>query len=310
MSFEPDADEDLFARLGAQQGVAAADRLGRTVAGHALGVLRLSAPDRVPVAEVGPLPGIGYDGEVPGLFHHREIDRDLGGGGERRGGETQEPEIRLRGLERGRDRAEAVRSMGSERRHEIGGLGEENAGIPQEAPAFEHVGGFRGIGLLDEAQDPARGLPRVRCGVEERPALDVSISGFGPVRGDAESHDPACSERGKPARDRATKTVGVGDRMVGGRDQQHGLGIARQHQQRRGEDRRGGIARCGFDQHRSRHDADPVELIEDDEAEIGAAHHHRRGEHPVLARPETQCRLLEQCQRPADLDELLGMRAP
>ena len=92
--------------------------------------------------------------------------------------------------------------------------------------------------------------------------------------------------------------------MVRRRDQHQRLRVSARDIQRRGKDRRGGIAPLGFDQDRLRRPFNLRQLFGHDEPERVASHHNRRGESGA---GQTLGRNLEQAFIPHQLGKLFGV---
>ena len=278
-------------------------RVGR---GHAVRRFRAFAPDRVPVAEIGPGAAQRRHAQIARALHHGAVDGDGPDRFPGLGVETDESEIRRGGLHRGADRRHQIGRMRLERGDEIRRAAEKHARVPQRAVIRDQRTRRLRVGLLDEARHPARAargtaLPARRVGHE------ITVSGFRPVRRHAEGHEIAASDRLHARGDRPPERRRIGDQMVRGRHEHHRVRILRRHMQRRRQHRRRRVARRGLEEHVRLAHAGVRELLQRHEAERGARHHHRRRERragkPLRALPE-------QAPPAHDRGELFGMPRP
>ena len=299
---QPDADDLLALVLGAQQRVVTVERCG-ALAGHdAFFVRPALAPDRIPAAEIGPGTAVGHDREVLRLFHHRVVDRDrceLGPGLGRQAGEA---EIGFRALQRSSDALQHLGVVALEGLDQGGRSEKEDACVPQVHAVGQERLGLGGVGFLDEALERLR--HRSEIGTRSLAQLEPAITGFGPLRRNAEGHQLAGFRSRRGGLDGGAEPCSVRDDMVRGRHQHQGAGRARFKRQGTGQDGGRGIACFWFDQGGGGGDLDPGQLLGDDEAEIAAGDHCGRG---VAIAREAPGRGLEQALLAGQLGELLGV---
>ena len=299
---QPDAHHFQPRILGPEQRVVAIQRGGRPRHRHAAPVARRLAPDRVPAAEIGPAGGEGHHREIVGPLHHRVIDRDILGPRPGLGRQPEKAQIGLALGQRRLHRGDQAGRIGAEGGEDGLHREQEDAGIPQIAAGGQHLCGAGSVGLFDKAfqrQRPGGEIARILG------QFQIAIAGLGPVGADAEGHQPPGAGGLGAGLDRGAEGGGIGHHVIGGRHQHQRLGIAPFQPQRRGQHRRRGVAPLRLDQHRAGIDSRRGQLLGDDEAEIRAGQHQRRGE----SRPrEPRGRGLEQGGFPGQGHKLLGIR--
>ena len=166
---------------------------------------------------------------------------------------------------------------------------------------------LRRIRLLDELLDRV-GARRV---VERRADGDVAVAGLRRGRAHAEGDDAAGARRLGGDGEALVERCCVGDRVVGGEQPQHGVGIVFRDQDGGGGDRRGAVAAHRLQQDARGGDAGGAELLGDQETVLLVAYDDRRGEAVATG---AQRGLLEQGvvgdQRPELLGEALAGDRP
>ena len=221
--------------------------------------------------------------------------------------QPQETQIGRRPFQRRRDGFDHIGGVFAERLDHVRRAGQKDPRIPQILARGEHLRRLRRIRLFDEADQ----IDGVIIRIGGRRQLQIAVTGFGAVGGDAEGHDLALRDRRKPAHDGRAEGIGIRDRVVRGRDQHDRIGLMRHQIQRRRQHGGGGIAALRFDHHSAGIDADLLQLFDHDEAEIRAGHHQRRGKMLPFGRGfggEAQGGLLEQRLLAQKRGELLGIR--
>ena len=294
---QPEPHQHLPLGLGPKQRVAALQRLHRPAAGDTIRVARHLAPDGLPAPEVGPAAREGHDAQSLGPLHHGVVDRDILGLGPGRRVQPQEPQVGLRARKRPRHRLQHGGRMGREGGDQHIGPRKEQTRVPQVAPLVQHRLRRGRVRLFDEA--PQRLRP-----VAGALQLKIAIARLGPVRANAEGHDPPRLRHLGPGGDGGAETVDIGHHVIRGRDQHQRTGVGGHDMQHRRKDRGRGVARRGLEQHRGGIDTRLGHLLGDDEAEIRRRHDDGPGKSRTRDAPD---RGLEQRPLAHEVRELLGI---
>lgn len=200
----------------------------------------------------------------------------------------------------GTDARQRGRGMGLEGGDQVGCGEQEDAGVPQMAPAGQHGRGGGGIGFFDKSGQ------RLGHGGEiggRLGHLQPAIAGLSAVGLDAEGHKPARAGGGHGGMDGAAEGGVIGDDVIGRRHQHQGARVFGLKHQGGGQDGGGGVAALGLDQHGGGGDVRLAQLFGDDEAEIAAGHHDRPGK---TLHGKAPGRGLKQTLFPRQRRELLG----
>ena len=201
------------------------------------------------------------------------VERDLGRGGEGLPVEMENRAAfgRLAGGDGGMRRRGDLRRVGVELGQRHGGAQQEDAAVPQIAIG-DVLAGMLGVGLLDKARDGAgAGLDQFRA------RLDVAVAGGRPCRRDAEDDDLARLRRRKGRAHRAVKAGRIADDVIGGENQEGGLGVGAGDEGGGGGDCRGGVAPFRLEQ-RDGGRAGLGQRRADEMGMVGAGDHNRGAE--------------------------------
>ena len=286
--------------FGAQERVMAVDGGHMARGRHPRRIRDTAAQDRFPIAQIGPFPPERHHRQPVGFFHHRVIDGNVAHPGPCLGIEPQKAQIAARLPHRGLDRGHKIGGMAGKGRKDIGRAKEENPRVPQMIPRGEQFRRPRRIGLFDKSRKRHRRATAIGGGRQPQ----IAIAGFGPVRRDAESHEPALTQQVHPGPHRLPEGRRIGDDVIGGGDQQHGLGVGCRHMQGGGQHGGGGVAPHRFDQDRTGVDADRGQLLGHDEAQV--VMRHDDGWREIRTRKPPR-RGLQQAVLPGQPRELLGI---
>jgi hypothetical protein len=157
------------------------------------------------------------------------------------------------------------------------GAQQEDAAVPEVAPAGNIVGGRGGVGLLAEGADGARGVGRRVTSADFcSRGLDIAVTGLGTIRNDAESDDRPGIGRRQAAQDRGLKRGGVADMVVRRRGQQHGIVAIAAGVEGGNSQRRSGVAAKRFKQQGPGREPEFAQLLGGDKAILFVADDDRR----------------------------------
>lgn len=125
---------------------------------------------------------------------------------------------------------------------------QENARIPKIATIGQHLFCLHELRLLDEA---------------------LEVDHLGPCGPDAEALQSVQPQPQELSAQGGTDGRAIRHHLIGGHDQQKGLGIVRPQMQHGGQNGRGGVLRRRLNQDQAGIDPDLGQLLGDDKAEIG-----------------------------------------
>ena len=235
-----------------------------------------------------------------GLFlHHRIVDRLRGRAREGLAGGADRAAVPRGGVERGARGADDVGHVALHRGEPDRRAGKEYPGVPIMPAGVEHRLRAVGVGLLDEALDPAH-APALLSWAPRAPRY-IAEAGGGMIGLDPEGDDVPCLGGASPRFDRGVKGGHIGDMLVARAHEQQIVGRGNQRGER---DRRGAVALHRLeDQDRFLDRPEQsgqfarLRLIGDDD---------RRAELRRVG--EARERLLEQARRPDQRQQMLGPR--
>lgn len=243
------ADASHQAAVGHQQGVGAVVQHGVAHGGVVAGVARAHVPQGVPGAQVRParLQGqhAGGDAQVGahGQALHDGVVDGIGWAGAESGGvgahKVEVAHGMLHGLLAGLQDVGAAVFQGLQ---PDAGAHHEQSAVPEVFARIEVAPGGGGVGFFSKAGDAVAAM-RVRSA-----ALDVAVTGFGPVGHDAKGDHGALASHGVGLHHGGVQGGPVSDDVVGGHGQQDGVCVTFARLQGGQGQGRSGVAARRFEQ--------------------------------------------------------------